>query len=208
MRLNRNLIGMLAVGGLAFGAGHLLSENKPLAWAGQEADHEMDAEMQAYIAAGMPGEHHRRLDPMIGEWDGVFKIWMEPNSEPMISRGTVTREWVLDGRFVKESVEATSDWGTFTGLGFIGYDNVDGQYEVAWIDSMSTGIYTETGYFDPEKKTLSMRGSHRDPASGKVISTWGKMDLSNPDKQTAVGYVVGTDGTPFKHFEGTTERKR
>ena len=209
MRMNRNLLTLLAVGGLAFGAGHLLSEYKPLALAGEQTDHEMNsADMEAYTAAGMPGENHRRLDQLIGEWDGVFKIWMAPDTEPMISRGTVTREWILGGRYVQETVEATSDWGTFTGMGIIGYDNVDGQYEVAWIDSMSTGIYTETGFYDAGENVLSMRGSLRDPITGKVISTWGTLDLSNPDAHIGIGYVSGSDGKSFKHFEGITSRKR
>ena len=43
MRMNRNLLSLLAVGGLAFGAGHLLSEYKPLALAGEQTDHEMNS---------------------------------------------------------------------------------------------------------------------------------------------------------------------
>lgn len=211
MKIHRSLLGLAAVAGLAFAAGHLASENRQMAWAGghdEKGREHQEAGDAAYEQAGMPGEHHRYLDPMIGDWEGTWKIWMQPGTEPMVSHGTVHREWILDGRYVKEVVEATSDWGTFKGVGFIGYDNVDGQYEVAWMDSMSTGIYTETGTYDPDKKILTTRGSHRDPATGQVRPTWGESDLSNPNRQTYLGYLTGPDGRSFKHFEGINERKR
>ena len=208
MNIKRNLLGLLAVTGLAFAAGrlHVLSGGESTAWA--EAEQELSKEMEAYVAASMPGDGHLSLDRMVGEWDGVFKIWMDPECEPMVSRGTVSRQWVLDGRFIKEIVEATSDWGTFTGIGYIGYNNVDGQYEFVWMDSMSTGMYIETGTYDPDSMILATRGSHRDPASGKVLNSFGKLDLSDSDRHTYVGYITGPSGKSFKHFEGTTTRQK
>ncbi len=208
MRMSKTVLGMSAVAGLAFAAGHIDLSGGPSVWAGQEDEYQISEQMQAYVEAGTPGEHHKYLNSMVGQWDGVFKIYMEPGQEPMISRGTVTREWILDGRFLHETVEATSDWGTFSGVGFIGFDNVDQQYEMVWMDSMSTGIYSETGSYDAEKKLLKTQGSSRDPATGRVINTWGKLDLSDPDKQVFVGYMSGPDGKSFKHFEGVTSRQK
>ncbi len=198
--------GLLAVAGVAFAVGHLgvLSEIGAGAWAQAE---ESAPGMEAYITAGTPGEHHKRLNPLVGEFIGEFKIWMTPDAPPMISRGTVSREWILGGRYVKETVEATSDMGTFTGVGYTGYNNFDGQYEMVWMDSMSTGIYFETGIYDPDKKALVTRGSHRDPGSGKLILTKGTLDLSRSDEHVYAGYLIGSDGREFKHFEGVTRRK-
>ena len=209
MKTSRTVLGMIAVAGLAYAAGHVsLFSGGPNAWAGPEDDYQVTEEMQAYAEAGTPGQYHKYLDPLVGQWDGQFKIYMEPGQEPMLSRGTVTREWILDGRFLQETVEATSDWGTFSGLGFYGYDNVDQQYEIVWMDSMSTGIYSETGAYDAEKKLLKTQGSSRDPSSGRVINTRGKFDLSDPDKHLYVGYMSGPDGKSFKHFEGVTSRRK
>jgi hypothetical protein len=209
MKINKTILGMIAVAGLAYAAGHVsLFSGGPNAWAGPEDDYQITEEMQAYAEAGRPGEHHKYLDSMVGQWDGLFNIYMEPGQEPMISRGTVTREWILDGRFLQETVEATSDWGTFSGLGFFGYDNVDQQYEIVWMDSMSTGIYSETGTYDAETKILKTQGTSRDPSSGRVINTRGKFDMSDPDEQVYVGYMSGPDGKSFKHFEGVTSRQK
>lgn len=209
MKMSRTVLGMVAVAGLAYAAGHVnLFPGGPHAVAGPDEDYQVSAEMEAYVAAGTPGENHKRLNALAGKWDGVFKIYMEPGQEPMISRGTVTRNWILDGRFLQETVEATSDWGPFSGIGFFGYDNVDQQYEIVWMDSMSTGIYSETGTFDAEKNLLQTQGTNRDPASGRVINSWGKLDLSDPNEHVYVGYINGPDGKRFKHFEGVTSRQK
>ena len=121
MRISRTVLGMFAVAGLAYAAGHVSPfSGGPNAWGGPEDEYQISEEMQAYVEAGTPGEHHKYLSSLAGQWDGLFKIYMEPGQDPMISRGTVTREWILDGRFLQETVEATSDWGTFTGMGIIG----------------------------------------------------------------------------------------
>ena len=205
MRINRNLVGLAAVAALAYAAGHFGAFSGHDAVAVTQPEAEIPAEMQAYMALGEPGEHHRHLDAMIGEWSGEFTMHM-PGMPPMTSRGTVSREWVLGGRYIHETIEATSEMGTFTGIGYIGYNNLDGQYEIIWMDSMSTAIYTETATFNPDTKVLSTRGTHRDP-KGQVINVRGKLDLSNPDRHVFVSYLITPDGKEFKHFEGFTSRK-
>ncbi len=206
MRTSRKVLGLFVVAGLAYAAGHAnLFPGAPGAWAGP--DQENSAEMQAYIDAGTPGAHHKYLDTLVGEWDCTYKMYMEPGEEAIACDGTVTREWVLDGRYLRETVQATTPWGPFSGLGFIGYNNVDGQYEFIWMENMATAIHFETGSLNPETGILTTRGSHRDPVTGRVISAWGELDLSDSNRQTFVGYCAGPDGKPFKQFEGFTSRK-
>ncbi|MHC4218797.1 MAG: DUF1579 family protein [Planctomycetota bacterium] len=207
MKINRNIAGLLAVAAAAYVAGRfdLLTGGGTGAWA-QDDPEPSDAEM-VYLEVGTPGPNHEILDQMVGEWDGLFKIWMAPDAPPMTSRGTVTREWVLGGRYLKEVVKATSDMGTFEGLGYIGYNNFDGQYQTVWMDSMSTGIFMETGTYHPDKKVLHTAGDHRDPVTGRVVHSWGKTDMSKPDRHTYTGYSTDADGRTYTAFEGVSERR-
>ncbi len=75
------------------------------------------------------------------------------------------------------------------------------------MDTMSTAIVFENATYDPEKKVLKFRGSHRDPLTGRVINSSSKLDLSDPYRHKYVGYMTGPDGKSFKHMEGTTTRK-
>ncbi len=213
MRMNRSVWGLLAVAGLAFAAGRLsiVLGGQPLASAQPAQDQpemEMSAEMEAMAKAGAPGEHHQYLNRMIGDWEGTFRMWMKPGAPTMEMPGTVTREWVLDGRYIREIVDSEGEWGKFRGLGYMGFNNVDGQYEFIWMENMSTAIMFSTGSYDPDSKVLTIRGSHRDPMSGHMFSSRGTLDLSDPNRHTYVGYATGPDGKEFKNFEGTMERKK
>ncbi len=210
MRIGRSALILAGVAAAAYIAGRtaVLSGGEPAALAQPPQQHEpqIPPEMQACIDAGTPGEAHRRLDVLVGQWNAEYTIWMAPDQPPMISRGTVTRDWVLGGRFVRESVEATSDWGTFNGTGYLGYSNIDGVYQNVWLDSMSTGVYLETATLNPQTGIFSSFATHRDPATGKLAVMRGEYNISNPNRQTYVGYLTGPDGKEFKHFEGVSTR--
>jgi hypothetical protein len=163
--------------------------------------------IRAYLEAGTPGEHHRHLDPLVGTWSARFTIWAEEGAEPTETTGTIKRRWVLGGRFLEETVETKTETGPFNGIGYIGYDNLEGRYEIVWMDSVSTAMFTETATFDEDDRILRLRGSHRDAATGRTIDTWGELDLSDPDRQTFVGYAIDEDGDPRKTFESVTERQ-
>jgi hypothetical protein len=93
-------------------------------------------------------------------------------------------------------------------LGYVGYNNLDGRYEMIWMDTRSTAIYAETGTYHPDDRILRSRGSHRDAATGRVVNTWAQLDLSKPDRHTYVGYTTDADGNTYKAFEGVSERQQ
>lgn len=68
-----------------------------------EANHQEMMAARAEMAR--PGEGHERPEPLVGEWDTVTTLWMEPGAEPLQTEGSVTKEWVLGGRFVQERLQ-------------------------------------------------------------------------------------------------------
>ena len=211
MKIKQNLVGVVAVAACAFAAGRIdwgwsnTSMAEPLQ---QASELEATPAMEAMVKAGTPGKNHEYLNQLIGTWVGTFRMWMTPGAPAMEFPGTITREWILDGRFIRETVEANSDMGSFRGLGFIGYNNIDGQYEFAWLQNMSTAISFGTGSYDADDKVLSFRGTHRDPLTGHVIYSTSTIDLSSPGLHRYVSYAIGPDGRKFKSMEGTVERKK
>jgi hypothetical protein len=207
----RNVIAILAVAILAFAAGRYGVRAGSVASAGETQDParaEAPANVQAIADAGTPGPHHRHLETFIGEWSGTFTIRMGPDAEPLVSRGTVKREWILGGRFVSEVVTAETPAGPFEGRGYIGFNNLDGRFETVWMDNMSTSIMTETGTYHPEEKVMHTRGTQRDPVTGRLINSWAKIDLSDPDRHVMTGYATDADGRTYKAMEGVLERNR
>ncbi len=208
MNINRNRTALLVVAGLAFTAGRFGSPRGPDARAWAQWQQETPLKMRAYVETANPSRFHRQLDQLVGEWRGEFRMWMEPDGPPIESRGTVTRSWILGGRFLKETLDAESEMGPIHRLGFIGFNNMDGQYETVWMDDTSTAIHLETGTYHPDTKILHIRRNHRDPATGRVINSWGKLNMSVADRHTYVAYATDADGKTFKALEGVLERKK
>jgi hypothetical protein len=208
MKINRNIVGLLAVAGAAYAAGHfgVLSGGGPEARA--QAQPEPSAGEMARLDIGAPGKHHRALDPLVGTWEGEFKFRMSPDAPQMTSRGTVTREWILGKRFLREVSTGTSEMGDFEALSFLGYNNFDGQYQSVWMESSSTAFYLETGTYHPDRKVLHMDGDHCDPVTGRLAHTWGKLDLSDPDRHVYTMYSTDPEGRTFTTLEGVLERTR
>ncbi len=210
MRISKNIVGVAAIAAVAFTVGRLGLPlgNQSTAIAQDQGEMKMTPEMEAMMKASTPGQHHRYLDALVGDFTADVKFWMTPDSEPMEFTGTVSREWVLDGHFIKETIKADSDMGPFKAISYIGYNNIDGQYESIWLENTSTAITSGSGTYNPATKTLSMMGKHRDPTTGHLITTWNKIDLSDPYRQTGTGYQIGDDGKEFKNFEGVFVRKQ
>lgn len=102
---------------------------------------------KAAEAAGQPGPAHDRLKPLAGHWTYTCKLWMEPGGEPIETKGTIEREWILGGRFLSEKVEGTGFDGRpgFEGFGLIGYDNNLQKYTQTFACTMGTGTSTGVG---------------------------------------------------------------
>jgi hypothetical protein len=60
-----------------------------------------EADMQACMAAGTPGEQHAHLAESVGTWHGKTTMWMAPGTEPMTSECTSSVTPMMDGRFTK-----------------------------------------------------------------------------------------------------------
>lgn len=206
-------IGVVAI--TAYTAGRLDlpfdGSNVAVAQQGDHPEHpgmspEMQKQMEEWAKLGAPSEHHRILEALAGSWDGTFSFKMDPESEMMTSNGLVTREWVLGNRYLQEKVDAEG-FGPdrYNAIGYIGYNNIDNQYEMVWMDNMSTAIMMEKGRYDPATKKMHFKGKHKDP-TGKEFATRSEVDLSNPNKHTFTGWTT-MDGKEFKSMEGSTEKQ-
>src|SRR3982074_2576676 len=60
--------------------------------------------LKARAAAGEPGAEHKKLQPFVGNWTFTMKVWSDPSQPPAELKGVTERKWIMDGRFVQESV--------------------------------------------------------------------------------------------------------
>ena len=172
----------------------------------QEHEHHDEAAMmEAYEKAGTPGEHHAHLDRMVGEWDAEVRFWSSPDAEPMVMQATSKVEWVMDGRFVKETVESDFMGQPFHGLGYTGYNNVTGEYEASWMDNHSTALYRYSGEMDDEGR-LVFYSESADPLTGEKVKEKGISEFVSDDEMIARSYRM-VDGEEVLTMELRYTRK-
>lgn len=164
-----------------------------------EAGADEAAMMEAYMAAGKPGEAHARLAETVGTWKMEIKSWMDPGAEPMVSEGTAEREMSLDGRVLVETVSSSMMGEPFTGHGMTGYDNVTGKYWSTWNDSMSTGISISHGTYDAETETYSFTGTYSNPMTGGTAKN--RVEIHLQDGQEVMEYFEYYEGQEVKTME-------
>ena len=156
-------------------------------------------------AQGIPlSAEHRQLESMLGDWEGTARLNM--NGEWTEWEVEIDRDLELDGLFVVEEIEATSDGLKYESLGLIGYDPGTKTYENVWAENMSPAINTSTGTYDSATKVWTMTGEVPDPATGTMVKTVTTIDKSDPDKEVLVSHAIMPDGSKVKNFEATLNR--
>ena len=177
----------------------------------QEKPAEMSAEemamMEAFAKAATPGDQHKHLAKMAGEWNVKAKFWMEPG-DPMQSEGTASRSMMLDGRVLAESFKGEFMGMPFAGHGMTGYDNVTGLYWSTWNDTMSTGLMKMEGQCTDSGDKCTWIGSNLDPMTGKMMFSKGVSTTQSSDREVFESFVIGPDGKEFKTMELVYTRKK
>jgi hypothetical protein len=164
--------------------------------------------MKAWTAAATPGEAHKKLEPMVGSFTVVTKMWMDPSKPPEESTGTTESKWVLGGRFVEQQVEGTAMGQPFHGIGYTGYDNYKKKYVGSWVDSMGTMIMTSTGTADASGKKFTFWSTIDDVVMKKPLKVKGVLTIVDDDHHAYEMWAPGPDGKMFKSLEIAYTRKK
>jgi hypothetical protein len=167
----------------------------------------VDAAMAKAMEAGKPGAFHKHLEPLLGSWNCAVKLSMIPGAPPEESKGTIERRWILGGRFLSEDYHGVAMGQPFSGHGLMGYDNLQNKYDTIWMDTMGTGIFTQTGSCDASGKNFEFSGTNMDPMTGQL--KWGKSTVTivNNNKNIMRMMEKGEDGTERVTLEIVSTRK-
>ena len=164
---------------------------------GQPSAEEMQKMMAQMMELGKPGENHKQLAQLAGDWTYTVKMWMDPSAPPEESKGTASRKAVMDGRFYIADAKGTFKMPgadgkmqdmNFTGMSIEGYDNVKKKYVSSWIDNMGCMIMNLDGAYDAASKTFTYKSDC-------------EMMPGMPVKIREVIKVVDADHHTFDFFE-------
>ncbi len=172
-----------------------------------------DAEaMKKMMALSTPGAQHKVLESLVGEWDYTVTYRMAPDAPEQTSKGTSVNAWILDGRFIQQTVNGTMEMGdqtqTFEGIGYIGHDNLKNKYQSIWMDNMGTGTMVATGTYDAASKTLTESGHFSCAMKGAQVSFKSELKFVDADNYTFTMYDTGADGKSYQAMHIDYTRKK
>ncbi len=164
---------------------------------------EMMAKWKEYAT---PNENHKILDQLVGDWEYSIKSWMSSEAAPEEATGTAQAKWIMDGRFVEQTVQGTHMGESFVGQEVTGFDNATKEYVSTWFDSMGTGMMIAKGIYDPASKILTESGDFMCPLRGQMKFRW-ETKIIDQDNYIFECYTNDQSGKEYKSMEIVYKRK-
>src|SRR5262249_9209422 len=139
---------------------------------------DQQAMMEAYMKLDTPGEPHALFAGLAGNWTTKTKSWIEPGKPPRESAGSADMKMLLAGRFLHQEFTGEMMGQHFSGVGINAYDTLRERYIMAWIDTMSTGIFMMEGTAGADGKTITLMGQHAELGGGQMThrAVWKILD--------------------------------
>jgi Protein of unknown function (DUF1579) len=162
-------------------------------FAARDASSQDDA-AAAYRKAAAPGEPHKKLQSMAGNWDLVVKIPMGPDGKPSEVKGTVAYKSILGGRFIQEEAKTELFGQPFEWVGMYGYDNTKKKFVAVWADNLNTIIEHGDGEADAAQKAVTFIGETVHPGGGAEKFQW-VVTFPVDGKLTIGMFAVNKDGS-------------
>jgi hypothetical protein len=150
------------------------------------------ADQAAAMRATQPGEHHKQLEVLAGDWDVVvtFIIGGQEHQGKVACQST----WVLGGRFLKQEYNTVAGGIPLSVLQYVGYDNQKKKFFEIKMDSMDTGVLHTEGSISDDGKTITNVGERTDPMTGKAGKLRTVTTIIDPDHYTLEWFQIGADG--------------
>lgn len=186
---------LLAVIAAAAGSAVLARQDKPTG--GQTTPASATLMEVKWKEFGTPGTAHKVLDLRLGKWNVDVKMFEPGTAAPQTSKGTSEVKWIMDGRFVEETVNGEWMGQPFSGRGATGYDNLRKKYVGSWIDNMSTGVMVVEGAYEAATKTFTYTGECPDVMAGKYTRSRSTEKMVDADHWTMQMFKPGPDGKEF-----------
>jgi hypothetical protein len=143
------------------------------------------------------------LTAMVGEWEGTYRVWLEPGVLRSESPSRATIAPMLHGRYVAQDYEWADQGALQQGTMLLGSDG-DGVWHMAWVDTWHTA-----------SSIMPCRGEAGGAA--EVVGTyegageqWGwrtTWTMSDLDHLVVTAWNITPQGEDAKATEATYERR-
>lgn len=118
--------------------------------------------MMAYMT---PGDAHKMLASMSGEWTTETTSWWGGVEDK--STGKTINQMILGDRYQQSTYTGTMMGMPFSGISTTAYDNAKKVFVSTWIDNMGSGLSIMEGPWDDATKSMILKGKMVDSETYK-----------------------------------------
>lgn len=162
---------------------------------------------QARSSASAPGAEQASLAKLAGEYDRVVKFVGQTGAAPAPSSGTSKFSVILGGRFLLEESSDVVFGRPVEGMRIYGFNNATGQYEMARMYTMSTGITMMKGTSSDGGKTIDYAGETETSGTGGM-AMHAQLVRTDDDHFSVTLSTASPDGklSPFQETDYTRKK--
>ena len=158
--------------------------------------------MSFTVSPATPGEFHRHLDPLVGDFEAQATFWESAAASPQSWNARAKSRWILDGRFVLTDFRGTMFGQPFEGVSLLGFDNAKQRYVSTWADTSSTALLPiAEGTCSRDGKVFTTTRRKQDPKNGTWTTERDVTTVFSDDEHTFEMFVQPEGGSEFKSFE-------
>ncbi|PWN68670.1 DUF1579 domain-containing protein [Chryseobacterium phosphatilyticum] len=110
-----------------------------------------------------PGDMHKVLEKIEGNWAADVSTWVEDKGQPVISKSECSNTMILGGRYLVTDYKGSVMGMPFDAIKTMGYDKAKKKFVSSLIDNMGTGFMLTEGEWDPSTKSINFKGKIPDP---------------------------------------------
>ncbi len=166
-----------------------------------------DAQFAEWAKLSAPGEQHKLLARLAGDWDVKSSFWFQPGAEPTHATGESRNQMELGGRYLISRYTSEVMGQPFEGIGTSAYNRVAGKFMETWIDSLGTGILEMTGHVTEDGAAIITTGEYLEPATKERIKTKSVTTFLDKDHYKIEMFNLMPDGSEFRSMELIYTRK-
>ncbi len=165
------------------------------------------AQEQPKTDLNAPGEEHKKLDVLAGDWDVIVKFPVAPG-KTMEGRSTCEAKWVMDGRFLRQEYSSTFAGKPLTVVRYLGFDRYKRKFLELHMESTHTDVMHCEGTISEDGKTITCVGSGIDLAAGKKAKVRTVTTITDKDTFTLEMQYAGVEGEAAKTVTLAHKRKQ
>lgn len=158
-----------------------------------------------------PGVEHGWMQPLLGNWTVAMRVWPGLGAEPFSIPGmTAERHLILGGRYLRETLIGGD--GVTVREATLGYNRLEGRFELVTVDSYEPGQMIYTGRGDETPELLPLHGISIEAGMGPE-PTGRKRDLRfdfavhGPDSNSQRIHVRYPGGASYLFVEQVFKRQ-